>query len=262
MATRQHSPRERRLLQIETWGQTENSGFIAAPGGFGIAGGIEYRKGSVGMPYPGINIKILNDNGEEVKPHERGNVVILPPVPPAFMYTIWRDPDRYVATYWSKFEGKYLTGDYGYMDEDNYVYILGRVDDVLKIAGHRLGPADVENIVMQHPAIAEVAVVATPDPTKGETLAILVTPKIGMSMYKEKLVEEVKSLVRRELGPVAVIGQVHIVDKLPRTRTGKIMRRVIRAMIQDQELGDLSTLEDMTGIEEIKKTLKSLRKGR
>ena len=245
---------------IETWGQTENSGFIAAPGGFGLAGGIEYREGSVGMPYPGINIKILDDNGDEVKPRERGNVVILPPVPPAFMHTVWRDPERYVKTYWSRFEGKYLTGDYGYVDEDGYVYILGRVDDVLKIAGHRLGPADVENVVMQHPNIAEVAAVSTPDPTKGETLAILATPKVGVEFDKQKLIEEIKNLVRKELGPIAVIGQVHIVDKLPRTRTGKIMRRVIRAVILGSEIGDVSTLEDEAGVEEVKKAVEELRK--
>lgn len=176
------------------------------------------------------------------------------------MHTVWGDPERYVKTYWSRFNGIYLTGDYGYLDDTGYLYILGRTDDVLKIAGHRLAPADVENIVMKHPAIAEVAAVAIPDPTKGETIAILATPKVGVEVDKNSLIDEIKGLVKRELGPVAVIGQVHIVDKLPRTRTGKIMRRVIRAVIQGTELGDLSTLEDEAGVEEITRAVKELRR--
>jgi len=113
---------------------------------------------------------------------------------------------------------------------------------------------------MQHPNIAEVAAVSTPDPTKGETLAILATPKVGVEFDKQKLIEEIKNLVRKELGPIAVIGQVHIVDKLPRTRTGKIMRRVIRAVILGSEIGDVSTLEDEAGVEEVKKAVEELRK--
>ncbi len=245
---------------IETWGQTENSGFIAAPGGFGLVGGICYREGSVGLPYPGIHIKILDENGSELPARSRGNVVILPPVPPAFMYSVWGDPQRYVDTYWKKFNGIYLTGDYGYMDEDGYVYILGRVDDVLKVAGHRLGPADIENVVMQHPAVAEAAVVSVPDPQKGDVIAILATPKVGLAVDKEKTADEIRQLIRREIGPVAVIGYVNIVDKLPRTRTGKIMRRVIRAVLLNQDAGDVSTLEDESSVEEVRKAIEELRK--
>lgn len=235
---------------IETWGQTENSGFIAAPGGYGIAGAIAYRQGSVGLPYPGIKIGVIDDGGRELGPYERGNVVVYPPTPPAFMYTIWGDPDRYVRTYWQKF-GVYLTGDYGYLDSDGYVYILGRVDDVVKVAGHRLAPADVENVASRHPAVAEAAVVSVPDPIRGEALVVLVTPKISLNADRERLSEEVRELVRREMGAVAYVERVVVVDRLPKTRTGKIMRRVIRAVLTGSELGDLSTLEDDASVREV-----------
>jgi 4-hydroxybutyrate---CoA ligase (AMP-forming) len=243
---------------IETWGQTENSGFIAAPLGFGIAGGIRYKQGSVGLPYPGIKIRILSDRGEVLGPGERGNVVIEPPVPPAFMYSVWGDPERYVRTYWSRFEGFYLTGDYGYVDEEGYVYILGRVDDVVKVAGHRLAPADIENAVAKHPAIAEAAAVSVPDPVRGEVLAVFVTPRKDVSFEPQRLAEEVRELVRKEVGPVAVIGSVYVVDRLPRTRTGKIMRRVLRAVLTGSQLGDLSTLEDEASVEEVRAAVESL----
>jgi 4-hydroxybutyrate---CoA ligase (AMP-forming) len=243
---------------IETWGQTENSGFIAAPLGFGIAGGIRYKQGSVGLPYPGIKIRILSDRGEVLGPGERGNVVIEPPVPPAFMYSVWGDPERYVRTYWSRFEGLYLTGDYGYVDEEGYVYILGRVDDVVKVAGHRLAPADIENAVAKHPAIAEAAAVSVPDPVRGEVLAVFVTPRKDVSFEPQRLAEEVRELVRKEVGPVAVIGAVYVVDRLPKTRTGKIMRRVLRAVLTGSQLGDLSTLEDEASVEEVRAAVESL----
>lgn len=245
---------------IETWGQTENSGFIAAPLGFGIAGGIRYKQGSVGLPYPGIKIRILSDSGEPLGPGERGNVVIEPPVPPAFMYSVWGDPERYVKAYWSRFEGLYLTGDYGYVDEEGYVYILGRVDDVVKVAGHRLAPADVENAVARHPAVAEAAVVSVPDPVRGEVLAVFATLRKGHEVDPRQLEEEVRELVRKEVGPVAVIGAVYLVDRLPRTRTGKIMRRVLRAVLTGSQPGDLSTLEDEASVEEIRAAVESLKR--
>ncbi|MEM4303095.1 MAG: acetate--CoA ligase [Candidatus Caldarchaeum sp.] len=244
---------------IETWGQTENSGFIAAPGGFGIAGGIAYRQGSVGMPYPGINIKILDDQGRTLSPGERGNIVILPPTPPAFMGTVWSEPKRYIESYWSRFKGVYSTGDYGYSDNDGYVYVLGRTDDVIKIAGHRLAPADVENIVALHPAVAEAAVVSVPDPVKGEVLAVFASPKVEAITNKGKLIEELRELIKRELGGIAVIGHIALVDKLPRTRTGKIMRRMLRAILLSQEIGDVSTLEEEASVEEVRMAVERLR---
>lgn len=233
---------------IETWGQTENSGFIAAPCGLGIAGGIAYRKGSVGLPYPGIRIGVLDDSGRELGPGEKGNIVVYPPTPPAFMYSVWGDPDRYVRTYWQRF-GVYFTGDYGHVDRDGYVYVLGRVDDVVKVAGHRLAPADLENAASRHQAVAECAAVSVPDPVKGEVIVVLVTPKAGAE--RSNLAEEVRELVRRELGAVATPERVIVVERLPKTRTGKIMRRVIRAVLTGTEVGDVSTLEDEASVREV-----------
>ncbi len=239
---------------IETWGQTENSGFITAPGGLGLDG-IQYRLGSVGKPYPGIVVEVLDDEGRRAEPRRKGHVAIRPPVPPAFMYTVWGDPDRYVKAYWSRFPGYYYTGDYGYMDEEGYLYILGRADDVVKVAGHRLGPAEIENAVASHPAVAEAAVVSTSDPVRGEALAIFVVPKAGTSVGPD----EVREHVRRELGPVAVVSGVYIVDRLPRTRTGKIMRRVLRAVLEGGDVGDLTTLEDEASVEEVQRAVAELR---
>jgi len=240
---------------IETWGQTENSGFITAPGGFGLAGGIAYRQGSVGLPYPGIVVSIIDEEGRELPPRNKGLITIKPPVPPAFMHSNWGDPEGYIKTYWSRFPGLYLTGDYGYMDEDGYVYVLGRVDDTLKVGGHRIGPAEIENIVTKHSAVAEAAVVGIPDPVRGTTIAIFVTPKTGKNIDPTKLAEEIKEIVRREYGPIATVSQVYVVDKLPRTRTGKIMRRILRATLTGEPAGDTSTLEEESSIEELRKTI-------
>jgi acyl-coenzyme A synthetase/AMP-(fatty) acid ligase len=135
---------------------------------------------------------------------------------------------------------------------------LGRVDDVVKVAGHRLAPADIENAVSKHPAIAEAAAVSVPDPVRGEVLAVFVTPRKDVSFEPQRLAEEVRELVRKEVGPVAVIGSVYVVDRLPRTRTGKIMRRVLRAVLTGSQLGDLSTLEDEASVEEVRAAVESL----
>nr|WP_237179473.1 AMP-binding protein [Pyrobaculum ferrireducens] len=239
---------------IETWGQTENSGFIAAPGGFGV-GGIRYRLGSVGLPYPGLRITVVDDSGREVPPRQKGHVVVRPPTPPAFALGVWGNPKRWVETYWSGFPGLYYTGDVGYYDEDGYIYILGRGDDVIKVAGHRLAPAEVENVAMTHPDVVEAAAVAIPDELRGAVLAVFVVPREGASVKPE----DVAAVLRREMGPVAVVSRVYVVNKLPKTRTGKIMRRVLRAVAAGEGLGDLSTLEDEASVEEVKKAVEELR---
>lgn len=239
---------------VETWGQTENSGFIAAPGGYGV-GGIRYKDGSVGLPYPGIDVRIYDDNGKELPPGAKGHVVVLPPTPPAFALGIWGNPARWIEAYWSKFPGVYYTGDVGIKDEEGYIYILGRADDVIKIAGHRLSPAEVENIVATYPGVVEAAAVGVPDEIKGATLAIFVVPKEGVKVNPQEVVE----FLKREFGPVAVVSKVYVVNKLPKTRTGKIMRRVLRALISGGEIGDISTLEEETSIDEVKRALEEVK---
>ncbi|BES81039.1 acetate--CoA ligase [Pyrodictium abyssi] len=244
---------------VETWGQTENSGFITAPGGYGLVGGIAYRRGSVGLPYPGIDLRVLRDDGSEAAPGEKGHIVVKAPVPPAFAYGVWGDRERYIKTYWSLFPGYYYTGDYGYVDEDGYVYILGRADDVVKVAGHRLGPAEIENTVLEHPSVAEAAVVGVPDELRGTVLAVFVVPRMDVQVDRARLAEEVRGLVRKKYGPIAVLKGVYVVDKLPKTRTGKILRRVLRAVLTGAPLGDLSTLEDEAGVEEVRRAVEEFR---
>lgn len=239
---------------VETWGQTENSGFIAAPGGYGV-GGVRYKEGSVGLPYPGIDIRIYDDNGKELPPGVKGHVVVLPPTPPAFALGVWGNPARWLEAYWSKFPGVYYTGDVGIKDEEGYIYILGRADDVIKIAGHRLSPAEVENIVATYPGVVEAAAVGVLDEIKGTTLAIFVVPKEGVQINSQEIIE----FLKREFGPIAVVSKVYVVNKLPKTRTGKIMRRVLRALISGGEIGDISTLEDEASIDEVKKALEEVK---
>ena len=234
----------------DIWGQTETACFVTAPGSMNL-GGFSYKYGSVGLPYPTLNLVILDDEGRELPRGQKGHVAVKPPLPPAFLHTLWRDPKRYVESYWSKFKGYYHTGDLGYIDEDGHLHILGRSDDVIKVAGHRLSTREVEDIVASHPAVAEAAVVSIPDPVRGDVLAVFVVPRAGRLITEE----EVVSHLRKSLGPLAVVGKVAIVDKLPKTRTGKVMRRVLRAMAMGQPLGDLSTLEDAEAIEQLKEKL-------
>ncbi|ACB39368.1 acetate--CoA ligase [Pyrobaculum neutrophilum] len=234
----------------DIWGQTETACFVTAPGSMNL-GGFRYKYGSVGMPYPTLNLQILDDDGKPLPPGAKGHVVAKPPLPPAFLHTLWRDPERYVKSYWSRFPGYYYTGDLGYIDQDGHLHIMGRSDDVIKVAGHRLSTREVEDILTSHPAVAEAAVVGVPDEVRGEVLGVFVVPKQGMKITEEEVVKH----LRNSLGPVAVIGKVAILDKLPKTRTGKVMRRVLRAMATGQPVGDLSTLEDEEALEELRKKL-------
>lgn len=239
-----------KVYVIETWGQTENSGFITSPGGFYI-GGIYYKKGSVGYPLPGINIAIYDDNGRELPPNTKGNIVIKSSAP-AFMSSLWHDDERY-RKYYEKF-GVYLTGDYGYMDEEGYLYILGRIDDLIKVAGHRISPAEIENIVLSNEEIADAAVVGKKDEIKGNVLVVFASLKHGF-LPSEELKNKIMSEIKKNYGGIAVIDDIIFADKLPKTRTGKIMRRVLRALINNEELGDLSTLEEREAIEDLRKRL-------
>ncbi|MCI2414502.1 MAG: acetate--CoA ligase [Candidatus Aramenus sp.] len=236
---------------VETWGQTENSGFITSPSGFYV-GGISYKKGSVGIPLPGIDVAVVDDNGNELPPGQKGNVIIKSSAP-AFMVGLYKDDERY-RQYFSRF-GYYYTGDYGYVDEDGYLYILGRGDDVVKVAGHRLSPAEVENAVLEVPEVAETAVVGKEDPIKGNVLVAFVTLKEG-ARPSEELKERIRQTVRNLVGPVASLADVIFLDKLPKTRTGKIMRRVLRAVVSGKEVGDVSTLEETEALEELKRVVK------
>ncbi len=244
--------KERPDCQIsDIWGLTETGGFVTAHGSLNL-GGFKYKYGSVGLPYPSLRLKVLDEEGRPLPPNEKGYVVIEPPVPPCFMHTLWRDPERYIKTYWSRFPGYFLTGDLGYIDEEGHLHILGRADDVIKVSGHRLSTREIEDILTSHPAIAEAAVIGMPDPVRGEVLGVFVVPKQGVKITEEEVVRH----LRNTLGPIAVVGKVVILEKLPKTRTGKIMRRVLRAMALGQPIGDLTTLEDQEAVEELRQKLR------
>lgn len=237
----------------DIWGQTETACFVTAPGSMNL-GGFRYKYGAVGLPYPGLQLMVLDDEGRPLPPGTKGHVVAKPPLPPAFLAGVWGDEKRYVDGYWSKFKGLYYTGDYGMIDEEGYLYIFGRTDDVIKVAGHRLSTREVEDIVASYPGVAEAAVVGIPDPVRGEVLGIFVVPKAGSSVDPGKIVEHVRST----LGPTAVVGKVVVVEKLPKTRSGKVMRRLLRAVASGAPLGDVTTLEDEAAVEEVKKAYEEL----
>ncbi len=236
---------------IDTWWQTETGGFMISP-----TSGLILRPlkpGSVTMPLPGVDADVLDEDGKPASPGQRGFLVIKKPWP-GMLQTLWRDPDRYVKTYFSKFPNVYYTGDYATKDDEGYFWLLGRADEVLKVAGHRLGTLELESALISHPAVSEVAVVGRPDPVKGEVPIAFAVLKAGYEPSPQ-LRENLIAHVRRAIGPIAKLANVFFLSKLPRTRSGKIMRRLIKAIVLGQPLGDTSTLEDPSAIDELKQAV-------
>jgi len=233
---------------VDTWWQTETGGIMISP-----APGLELvplKPGSVTLPLPGIDAEVVDDSGSPVGPGTKGYLVIRKPWPGMLM-DIYRDPARYSDTYWSRFKGIYYTADYAMKDEEGYFWLLGRADEILKVAGHRIGTAEIESAAVATPFAAEAAVVSTPDPVKGEAIVLFVILKEG---YKpeEKIKDKIIENIRLQIGPIATPRDIHFVEKLPKTRSGKIMRRILRAIVQDKPIGDITTLEDEASVEEIK----------
>jgi acetyl-CoA synthetase len=224
---------------MDTWWQTETGGFVICP--LPIT---PLKPGSATRPFFGNEIGIVDDDGKEVKAGEEGNLVIKSPWP-GMTAGVHRDPERFKETYWSKYakQGWYLTGDSAKMDEDGYYWIIGRVDDVIKVSGYRLGTAEIESIMVSHPAVAEAAAVAIPHDLKGNSIHIFAILKKGYEGSRELEHEMVQHVVDH-LGPIARPEAVKIVDSLPKTRSGKIMRRVLKARLLGLPEGDLSTLEE------------------
>ncbi len=224
---------------MDTWWQTETGGFMICPLP------ITYLKpGSGTKPFFGNEVSVVNDDGMEVKVGEEGSLVIKSPWP-GMTAGVYNDPDRFRETYWKKFEkqGWYFTGDSAKKDEDGYYWIIGRVDDVIKVSGYRLGTAEIESVMISHPAVAESAAIAVPHSLKGNAIHIFVILKTGFSASKE-LETELVNHVAEHMGSIARPEEVRCVDALPKTRSGKIMRRVLKARILGLPEGDLSTLEE------------------
>jgi acetyl-CoA synthetase len=247
---------QKRILQdkvpvIDHMWQTETSGpIVGNPVGISK---LPIKPGSATIPLPGVDADVVDDEGKTVSPGVEGTFVIRRPFP-GLTPTLWRDHDRYVESYWNRFPGAYTTGDAAMKDEDGYVWFLGRVDEVIKISAHRIGTIEIESALLKHPAVAETAVVGRPDPLRGETACAFIVLKSGNDP-DDSMKQALKESVRKTMGPIVVISDIHFVNKLPKTRSGKIMRRVIRAILTDKPLGDYSTIEDESSIEELRKAV-------
>ncbi len=233
---------------VDTWWQTETGGILISP----LPGAIPTKPGSATKPFPGIVASILREDGKEASVNEGGYLVIMKPWP-SIERTIWNDPERYKETYFSKFPGVYLTGDGAKIDEGGYFWIMGRLDDVVNISGHRIGTAEVEAALVTHKAVAEAAIVGVAHEIKGQSLYAFVTLKRGKKKT-EDLKKELMETVVKEIGPIAKPDKIQFADSLPKTRSGKIMRRILRAIAEgSKDYGDTSTLADPTVIEQLVK---------
>jgi acetyl-CoA synthetase len=203
---------------------------------------VDLKPGSATRPFPGVEAEVVDEHGVPVAAGEEGYLVLKKPWP-AMLRTIYKDPDRYVAQYWSKYPGKYFTGDSARKDKDGYFWIIGRVDDVIKVSGYRLGTAEIESALVSHHAVAEAAAIGLPHEVKGNAINTYVILKAG-NEPSEALIEELKAHVGHELGPIAKPEKITFVPQLPKTRSGKIMRRVLRARALGLPEGDVTTLEE------------------
>jgi acetyl-CoA synthetase len=231
---------------VDTWWQTETGAIMITP----LPGATPTKPGSGTLPFFGILPEVVDKDGKKVPAGQGGFLVIRKPWP-SMLRTVFRDPDRYVEQYWKRFPGSYFTGDGAREDEDGYFWIMGRVDDVVNVAGHRLGTMEVESALVSHPKVAEAAVVARPDELKGQALCAFVTLKSGAGGVDQFAIdamkEELKAHVAREIGSIAKPDDIRFTDALPKTRSGKIMRRLLRDIAAGSlTVGDTTTLEDFS----------------
>jgi propionyl-CoA synthetase len=220
------------------------------------------KPGSPTREAMGWQLDVVDEKGQQLAPEERGFLVGRAPLPPGTLLTIWGDDDRYLDSYWRMFErqGKsfYFSGDYAIKDEDGYFWLLGRADEVINVAGHRMGTREVEEVISSHPAVAETSAIGIDDDVKGQAIAAFAVLREGVEA-SEDLQKEIVHLIRDRIGPIATPKILNFVNKLPKTRSGKVMRRVLRALCENKELGDLSTIEDSSSVDEVKKVLEEFR---
>ena len=238
------------LPVIDHWWQTE-SGWGMVANMMGIEE-FPVKMGSATKPVCGFELKILNEAGEEVKANEEGFICVKLPMAPGSLPTLWNDNERFKASYLTTFEGYYLTGDGGYIDNDGYVYVMGRVDDVINVAGHRLSTGSMEEIIASHPAVAECAVVGIADGLRGQRPVGFVILKDGQNIDEISLENETIALIRDKIGAVAFYRNTILVKRLPKTRSGKILRKVIRQLADGEQFTVPSTIDDPLIVEEIK----------
>jgi acetyl-CoA synthetase len=226
---------------VDTWWQTETGGIMISP----LPGATPTKPGTATLPFFGILPEVVDDNGKKVPKNSGGKLVVRKPWP-SMLRGIWGDTQRYKDTYWSEVKGSYFTGDGCRTDKDGYFWIVGRIDDVLNVAGHRIGTAEVESALVSNQKVAEAAVVGRPDDLKGQALVAFVTVKTGV-VPDQKLRDELRNHVGKEIGPVAKPDDIRFAEALPKTRSGKIMRRLLKQVASGAEIkGDTTTLEDLS----------------
>jgi len=234
---------------IDHWWQTETGWAIC-----GNLTGIEMKPpkaGSSTLPIPGFNVQILDSQGVEVPAGTQGIIALKQPLPPSCLPTIWGDHERFKTGYLNEFPGYYSTGDGGYKDEDGYVFVMGRTDDVINVAGHRLSTGEMEEVVASHPAVAECCVIGINDPLKGQQPIGFVLIKNGIDIDEEVLEKELVSMVRKSIGAVACFKKAVVVQRLPKTRSGKILRKLLRQVADGHEYSIPSTIDDPASLPEI-----------
>ena len=239
---------------VDHWWQTETGWAICAnPRGLEE---LPIKAGSPSVPMPGFRLAIVDGLGEEVEPDVEGNIVLGLPLPPGTLTTLWRNDQRFVSSYLRAFEGCYATGDSGFRDGDGYVFVMGRTDDIINVAGHRLSTGAMEQVIGQHPAVAECAVIGLADPLKGQRPSGYVVLKSGVDVRDDVLAAELVAMVRRDIGAVADFKHVTVVDALPKTRSGKILRKTMRQIADGVQYTVPSTIEDVAVIEQLIGTLR------
>ncbi len=241
---------------IDTWWQTETGGIMISmcPG----IESIKMKPGSGTLSLPGIEIEIVDDKGIKIEDGKKGYLTIKKPWP-GMLISLWNNNERYKKTYWERVDNSFFAGDFAYQDNDKYIWILGRADDILKVAGHRLGTIELESAFVSHPSIAEAAVTSKSDEIKGETIIAFLVLRKGIAS-SQNLDIEVNEHIKRTIGPIASAEKIYFVDKLPKTRSGKIMRRLLKSIVNKETIGDISTLEDEASIEEITQELNAINK--
>ncbi|MCB0567515.1 MAG: propionyl-CoA synthetase [Phaeodactylibacter sp.] len=245
------------LLQvpvIDHWWQTE-SGWPMLANMVGVEV-LPIKPGSAAKPVCGYDLRVVSPDGESLPANQEGAVVIRLPLPPGCLPNLWNDTARYLSSYMSAYPGYYFTGDGGFIDEDGYVFITGRIDDIINVAGHRLSTAKMEEVVASHPAVAECAVIGIEDQMKGQIPVGFVVLKSGIEKSEEEMEKELVQMVRTKVGPVAAFKKVAIVQRLPKTRSGKILRRIMRHIADGKSFNPPSTIEDMTVLPELEGLMK------
>jgi propionyl-CoA synthetase len=239
---------------VDNWWQTETGWPIAS----NLRGldPMEIKPGSPTVPVPGYDVRILDDDGNPVASGQEGAICIRLPLPPGTLPTLWGDDERFVSSYLSAYDGYYLSGDGGYLDEDGYLYVMGRTDDVINVAGHRLSTGSMEAVIAQHPAVAECAVIGAADPMKGQLPRGFVVLKAGVDDDPDDITTELVRMVRDEIGAVAAFKDVTVVGGLPKTRSGKILRKTMREIADGKEAMIPSTIEDESVIEALRPALR------